>query len=424
MKKQLASLFLSLLAVSLVTGCSKQADPAATASSVTSTAKPADAGKTVKIEFFQNKTEAKASFDKLIQKFKAANPTIDVVQSNPPDAETILKTRISKKDVPDVMGLGANDTYSTLAKAGVFVDFANDPKLTTVQPAYLEMLHGLTGLQEVNGIPYSANANGVLYNKALFKELGLTIPKTWDEFVATAQKVKDAGKIPFYLTLKDAWTGLVPFNALASNLQGNTFIADRIAGKVTFQQGYKEIADKQLKLLDFGHKDNAGKGYADGNTAFAKGQSVMYLQGVWAIPEIKKANPNIDLGTFVFPASNDLSKNKLVSGVDTLLTISKTSKNQDAANKFIEFLLQPENVKSYIDDQKAFPAVQGVTQEDPTVADLNEAFKNGTLIDFADHSFPGAMKLDAIVQAFLLKKDVNAYLNNLDKEWDKVQNRK
>ena len=60
-------------------------------------------------------------------------------------------------------------------------------------------------MDEVTGIPYSTNANGVMYNTEIFKELGLSVPKTWDELLATAQKAKDAGIIPFYFTYKDDW---------------------------------------------------------------------------------------------------------------------------------------------------------------------------------------------------------------------------
>ncbi|MGP0587025.1 carbohydrate ABC transporter substrate-binding protein, partial [Paenibacillus timonensis] len=46
----------------------------------------ASSGKKVEIEFFQNKTEAKETFDKLVAKFNEANPNIKVTQVNPPDA--------------------------------------------------------------------------------------------------------------------------------------------------------------------------------------------------------------------------------------------------------------------------------------------------------------------------------------------------
>ncbi|SEN46957.1 ABC transporter substrate-binding protein [Lihuaxuella thermophila] len=406
MKKLISLMLAALLPASLLAGCSSS-----------------ESGK-VKIEFFQNKPEAKSTFEKLAEKFEKENPTIDVVVSTPPDAETVLKTRIAKNDVPDVIGSGLNATFVELAKNGIFADFSNDPQLQNIQPAYVDMIKNLTGLKEVHGIPYSANANGVLYNKALFKELGLTVPKTWDEFIAVADKIKAAGKIPFYHTYKDSWTTLIPFNALASNLPGDQFFKDRESGKTTFRQAYREVAEKQLKLLEYGTKDNFGKGYSDGNAAFAKGESVMYLQGIWAIPEIKKANPNIEIGTFPFPASNDTAKNKLVSGVDTLLTLSAATQHKEESKKFIDFLLKPENVKFYIDEQKVFSSVKGVTQDDPSVSDLKESFQKGLLVDFADHYIPSAMKVDKIVQGFLQKKDMDEYLKTLDTEWNKVQERK
>ncbi|WP_223067816.1 ABC transporter substrate-binding protein [Paenibacillus caui] len=409
MKKVLLPLLAGVLTMSMLSACGNSSE---------------GSGGKVKIEFFQNKTEAKATFDKLIAKFNEENPTIKVSQVNPPDAETVLKTRVAKKDVPDVIGLGATDTYSSLAKSGLFEDFTNDPMVKNIQPAYVDMLKKQTGLAELNGIPFSANASGILYNKAIFKDLGIEVPKTWDELIAAADKIKAAGKNPFYFTLKDSWTTLVPFNSFTPNIVGLDFFNKRKEGSTTFKDAFREVAEKQLKLTEYGQKDQFGKGYNDGNTAFAKGDAAMYIQGVWAIPEIQKANPSIELGIFPLPATNDPSKNMLVSGVDTLLTVSKSSKHKEEAKKFIEFLLKSENSQQYINEQKAFSAVQGVTQSDPSVADLNGAFESGKLVDFADHYIPGAMKVDTLIQDFMQKKDIDQYLSTLDTEWDKVADRK
>ncbi|WP_025682078.1 ABC transporter substrate-binding protein [Paenibacillus maysiensis] len=420
MKNALKLITVGLLTASLLSACGNNAvnnDAAAGNSGTTS-------GEKVKIEFFQNKTEAKTTFDKLVAKFNEANPNIVVSQINPPDAETVLKTRAAKKDIPDVVGLGATDTFKTLSASGLFEDFTGDPLVDSIQPAYVKMLNDLTGSSELNGIPFSANASGVIYNKAMFSKAGVTVPTTWDEFIAVAQKFKDSGKNAFYLTLKDSWTALTPFNSLEPSILGTDYFKQRTEGSVKFADSFREIAEKQLKLSEFAQKDIFGKGYNDGNTAFAKGESAMYLQGVWAIPEIVKANPAIELGVFPFPATNDAAKNKVISGVDTLLTISKSSKHKDEAKKFVEFLLQPENVSQYITEQKAFPAVQGVTQDDPTMDGFKEAFTSGNLADFADHYTPGAMKVDTIIQGFLQKKDIDAYLKQLDTEWDKVADRK
>ncbi|MGZ7443350.1 ABC transporter substrate-binding protein [Paenibacillus sp. TH7-28] len=422
MKKIIAPVLTGLLAVSLLSACGNGSgnDTGAAAGQTSG----GSSGKKVEIEFFQNKTEAKATFDKLIAKFNEANPDIKVTQVNPPDAETVLKTRAAKKDIPDVVGIGATDTFKTLAAGGMFKDFTDDPLVQTIQPAYIKMLNDLTGSAELNGIPFSANASGVIYNKTIFKESGVEVPKTWDEFIAVAEKFKAEGINAFYLTYKDSWTTLVPFNALEPSIAGTDIFKQRQEGTVKFADTLKEVAEKQLKLLDYGQKDIFGKGYNDGNTAFAKGESAMYLQGVWAIPEIQKANPSIELGVFPLPATNDPAQNKVISGVDTLLTVSKNTKHPEEAMKFIQFLLQPDNVKQYIDEQKAFPAITGVTQDDPIMDGFKEAFTAGQISDFADHYVPGAIKLDSLIQGFLQKKDAGAYLNQLDTEWDKVAARK
>lgn len=397
-----------VLLVSMLSGCgsSKEAD-----------------GK-VKLEFFQNKPEAKGSFDKLIAKFNQTHPGIQVSQINPPDAETVLKTRVVKNDIPDVIALGATDTYSILAQSDIFTDLTQSKLLENIEPNYIKMLKDITGMDKVTAVPYATNANGIMYNKTIFKEMGLTVPKTWDELIATAQKVKDNGKIPFYFTYKDDWQTNLPFNALAPNLVGIDFFKQLREGKVTFKEKFREVAEKQLKLLDYGHGDNFGKNYADGNRAFAKGEAAMYIQGSWAIPEIRKANPKADIGFFPFPAGNDPEQNKLISGVDTLLTISEDTKHKKEAEEFLSFLLEPENIGQYVKEQTAFAAVKGVNQEDPAVAELLPYLKEGKVLDFADHYLPAAMQLNSIVQAFLQNRNIDGYLQTLDREWDKVQSRK
>jgi len=378
----------------------------------------------VQIEFFQNKPEAKGSFDALIQKFNESQSDITVVQVNPPDAETVLKTRVVKDDIPDIVGMGATDTYSLLAQSGIFMDMTGSPLLSRIDETYVQMLKDVSGMEEVIGIPYSTNANGVMYNKEIFSKLGLSVPRTWDELLATAKKAKDAGTIPFYITYKDDWQTVLPFNALASNLEGIEFYLDRREGKVTFADRYREIAEKQLELMEYGHGDNFGKNYADGNRAFARGESAMYIQGTWAISEIRKANPEAPIGFFPLPTGDDPESNKLISGVDTLLAVAEDSKHKEEALRFIEFLLEPENSKQYISEQTLFSTVQGVTQDDPAVAELLPYLKRGQVVDFADHYIPAAVQLNSIIQSFLQNRDIDAYLKKLDTEWDKVADRR
>lgn len=376
----------------------------------------------VKLEFFQNKPEAVESFNQLIAEFEKLNPNIDIEQNNMPDPDTVIKTRLTTGDLPEVMALGGSLAgYGEIAKSEMLKDFSQEPALKTVLPIYSKIIADLhAGTEGTYGIPYSANANTILYNKDKFSELGLSVPTTWDELIKVCEAIKAKGMVPFYHTYKDAWTPMVPFNSLAANIQPSTFIKDRRAGSTTFTKTYGDVADKLLKLASYGHKDNFGMGYNEGNVAFAKGESFMYIQGIWAINAVQQANPSIKIGAFAMPVNNDASKNYLVSGVDTVLSMPKDGKHPEEAMKFINFLMEKENAKKYIDSQKLFSTIQGVFQKDPTVADLKPYFESGKIAAFPDHSFPSGMQTANIIQEFLIKKDKAAYLKSMDTEWDKV----
>jgi len=154
----------------------------------------------VELEFFQNKREAVETFDRLIEKFEKENPDINIEQNHVPDAETVLRSRLARNNIPDIMGLGGNFTYGQIADAGIFKNFDDAPYLKNIQPAYKEMLQDLHEGNSNYGVPFTANANTVLYNKDKFKELDLDIPKTWDEFIAAAETIQKNGGTPFYLT--------------------------------------------------------------------------------------------------------------------------------------------------------------------------------------------------------------------------------
>jgi len=402
------------LGVSLLTGCG-----------TTENGEQGENGDVVTLELFSNKSESIDTYKGLIKDFEEKNPDIKIKLDAPPEAETVLKTRLTKNDLPDIMSIGGNATYGELGRAGVLHDFTESELIGAIQPAYVDMINRLVGTehQGVFGLPYATNANVVIYNKAKFEELGIDVPTTWDEFISALDKAKEAGEVPIYYTLKDAWTALPSWNSVAANIAGEDFAEKKNAGETTFVESYDEVADKMMTLLQYGHGDNFGVAYGDGNNAFATGKGVMYLQGNWAIPEIVKANPDANVGTFAMPVTNEPDKNRLVSGVDVLLAISEDSDHKEEAMRFIEFMMTEESAKRYIDEQKAFSAVQNVFQEDPVFEGIKSNFEEGKITSFPDHYYPAGMGAENLIQEFLLEQKKDTFLKKMDSEWDKVQNR-
>jgi raffinose/stachyose/melibiose transport system substrate-binding protein len=382
-------------------------------------------GKGVTLELFSNKGENIDTLESIITKFEAKNPGVTIELQSPPEADTVLKTRLTKNDVPDIMSIGGNATFGELARAGVLADLSDTNLLETVQPAYLDMSNKLVGTEVEGdfGIPYATNANGVLINQDKLDELGLAIPKTYAEFIAALEIAKEKGEVPILFTLKDAWTALPIWNGLGGNLAPENFAELRTAGDASFVEDYAEVATKIAELVKYGEGDIFGLGYDDGNKQFANGEGLFYIQGNWAIPEILKNNPDANINFMALPSSDDQAQNKLVSGIDVMLAVSEESEHKEDAMKFVEFMISEEVSNQYIDEQKAFSAIQGVLQEDPTFANIKVFFEEGNIDSFPDHFYPAGIGAENIIQGYLIDGDKDVFLKSMDSEWDKVVNR-
>jgi raffinose/stachyose/melibiose transport system substrate-binding protein len=377
------------------------------------------------IELFQFKGEAVDIFGELVADFEAEHPDIDVVLNNVPNADAAIRTRLVRNDVPDVMTLNGSGNFAQLARADVFYDFAAEPVLATVNPAIVKILTdlGTSGEGEVNGVPFANNADGVIYNKDLFAEHGLEPPTTWDELIAVADAFQAEGIDPFYITLRDAWTSLPAWNALASNLPPDDFWPKVDDDETSFEQDYQQVAERLTTLFSYGQDDKFSRGYEDGNRAFAQGDVPMYLQGIWAITAIRDFNPEFEIGTFALPMDT-ADDTRLVSGVDVALTMPKEPEHPEASLALIEYLMRPDVVDKYVTDQAAIPTLTGVLSEDPALEGLLPFFEQERLVGFTDHQIPASIPLQQINQSFLIDGDQGAYLAQLDKEWDKFVDRR
>ena len=260
----------------------------------------------IEIELVQYKPEAVAIFEHLEEEFNRTHDNIHLTIESPNDAMTILKTRFIREDYPDIIGIGGEINYSYFVQADILEDISDYPGLALIQPAYMDILEGLKFVptEGTYGVPYVANAAGVLYNRTMFREHGWEIPNTWDEFIALCDEIQAAGIQPLYFGFKDTWTWLAPWNALAVGLAPADICRQVNRGETNFTDNYREIAEKLLQLLPYGEDGPFAYSYNDACTAFANGQSAMFTIGSYAVPQIKSVNPDMDIDSFVMPANN------------------------------------------------------------------------------------------------------------------------
>lgn len=382
------------------------------------------------LNFFQFKGEALEDFSQIIADFEAENPDIRVVQNQVADADTAIRTLLVKDKAPDVITLNASGNFGRLAEAGVFYDFSDEPVLDTINPAVQEIIADLgTYGDEVSGLGYVNNANGVIYNQDIFEEQGLEVPETWDELIAVCDALEAAGITPFYGTLADSWTGMPSWNALgAYPAMDGFFDAMRAQGEdtgpdseVSFEKDFAEAMDQQYELFGYMQDGYRGATYDDGNAAFANGDVAMLLQGIWALSPIKGINPDIRAGIFPYPATDDPDDRVLVSGVDVVVTMAKDSPRQEEALRFVEYLFQKDVIEEFAASQNMVPSVKGAELSDePAIQSVAPYFDEGRIAGFIDHQIPPSIPLAAIDQQFLFSGDAEAALATLDSEWSKV----
>ncbi|MDE6891114.1 MAG: extracellular solute-binding protein [Lachnospiraceae bacterium] len=375
----------------------------------------------VEIEIVQYKPEAANYFKTVEDAFNETHDDIHLTISSPNDATTILKTRFIREDYPDIIGIGGDINYSYFVDADILSDVSGYEGMKNINQGYLDIAEALE-LVPTDGtyiVPYVANAAGVLYNRDMFAQYGWEIPETWDEMKQLCESIQAEGILPFYFGFKDTWTCLAPWNAMAVELSPTDTTKQVNRGEATFSAQYRELAEKYMQLLPYGPDDPFAYGYNDACTAFARGESAMYPIGSYATPQILSVNPDLNIDSFVMPASDTAEGRTLNSGIDLGFCVMADCPNKAEAYEVLDFLFADENLQMYIDDQNAVPCKNGDFKLASMLDGMLSFIEAGNMTDYQDHYYPSEMSVDALLQTFLIEKDVDSFLTTFDTNWQR-----
>lgn len=379
----------------------------------------------IEVEMVSYKPESVAAFEEIQNKFNESHDNIHLTINSPNEAMTILKTRFIKEDYPDIIAIGGDVNYSNFLDADLFMDVSDFEGVKNIKQSYLDMEKELefTPHEGIYGLPYAANAAGILYNEDMFVEHGWEIPETWDEFIALCDTIEEEGIVPIYLGFKDTWTCLAPWNALAVGLTDSDVYNQVNKGNTTFEKEYKEVAEKMKMLINYAEPNPYAYSYNDACTAFARGEAAMYTIGSYAVPQIKSVNPDMNINSFTFPANESKEDNVLNSGIDLNFSVMKeSSEKKDAIYEVLSFLYEDETIQIYLDDQGGITCKEGNFKVPNEIGGMREYIEAGKVADFHDHHYPSEMSVDALIQTFLMdERDevVKTFLKRFDSEWER-----
>jgi raffinose/stachyose/melibiose transport system substrate-binding protein len=297
----------------------------------------------------------------LIAEFNKTNPNIKVEYKflQYPDYIKDLKLKMASGEGPDIF-FGQSG-----AMIREYAEFAED-----LGP-YAQKLWGggwknrfyPVGLNQTildgkaAGIPFGLlTAGWVWYNADLLKKAGIQEPpKTLEELIADAKKLRGAGVTPFVQGAKDNWINFDTYMAIANQTApGVVYQAD--AGKAKWTDpGLVQAMQIWKRLFTDGVMEKGALSktqYPDAAQAFYKGQAAMTMEGSWEVGNlVSSAGRAILKGSygvkkypewrpFAFPDVNgDGQPGTLTSGPDAIAMINSASKHKDAAWKFVAFLV-------------------------------------------------------------------------------------
>lgn len=304
---------------------------------------------TTTIKWMHHKTdrEEDGTIQAYIDEFNKAYPNITVEHEGITDYAQTALLRLPTGDWGDIMFIPSIDMvdletyfipYGSVSEMSGLVNFADQWK-------YQDQCYG---------IGYMANAQGLLYNKKVFSDAGITeLPKTPDEFIADLQLIKDnTDAIPLYTNYAAGWTmggawdgylGAITTGDTAWLNQKFTHTADPFkdngdgTGAYALYKILYDAVAQGLTEEDYTTTDWEGcKGMIN------RGEIGTMVLGSWAVAQMKAAGDNPDdIGYMPFPISVN-GKQYATAGPDYCYGINKESSadNQAAAMVFVKWMVE------------------------------------------------------------------------------------
>ncbi|WP_027092222.1 ABC transporter substrate-binding protein [Cohnella thermotolerans] len=286
----------------------------------------------------------------LTEAFQAQNPNITFETETRPggsEGDNFVKTRLSTGDMNDIFFYNSGSLMQALNPEQNLLDLTNEPFQERVVDSFKPTV---TSNGKIYGVPYTSTiGGGWLYNKKIYADLGLSVPKTWAELMANNDKIKAAGITPIVGTYKDTWTSQLIVLADYFNVQAQdpNFAADYTANKAKYATTPAALRSFQKleETVGYYNKDFLATTYDAGLRMLAEGKGAHYPMLTFAIPAIVQNNPDQigDIGFFAQPGDSP-DKNGLTVWMPGAAYIYKNTQHPEEAKKFLAFIASAEGM--------------------------------------------------------------------------------
>lgn len=389
----------------------------------------ADGRETIRFTF--SKREALEFMNELVADYNASQDAVRVEMDT--SGVDVVSASFVRGNPPDIMLANYNFEVARFVQRCALSDLSGTAAAATVREDLQPLMDQYGSCEgRTSALPYSVMAASVIYNKQIFEENDLAVPQTWSELLEVCDALQAAGISPFYATFKDDWTvgqGWYDYSVGGSLDVLEFFDQMNAAGTavgpdsaVSFEKDFAEPVEKMTQLAtEYVNDDAPSRGYGDGNLAFGNGEAAMYLQGPWAFGEIAKTAPDLELGTFPLPLTDDPEDLKVRVNMDLAAMIPDGSRHKEAARDFLEYLYLPENIEAYNEAQLGFaPTTDAPAPDDPRIEGMIEYYQDGRIYQGPSVLVPRTMPIFNYAQAMVLGSDPSRVLRTMDADWARI----
>ena len=281
------------------------------------------------------------AWDAILAAFNAEYPdiTINFDPTNPPDYNATLRTQLETGTAPDLFFVRSFATGAELFEEGFVASLADLPGLEESVPVGARAPWA-TAEGEPFAVPIAAVSHGIYYNQDLFEANGIAVPQTWEELIAAAQTLQDAGVTPFANGTKDAWdiNEVVMMTILPNTVGGFDGRMAYLNGERCFNDAdvvaaYAQVAEMAPYLPD----GYTATSYYDSQQLFVQGIAAMMFDGSWSISAFEKDAPEFNWSVFAAPAAE--GQDQYISfHMDAAIGMNPATENAEAAMTFLEWL--------------------------------------------------------------------------------------
>lgn len=320
MKKRILSMMSLLLVATMVfAGCgattAPSAAPSGSAAAPAAPAAPAvPAGdKTLVYWTMWNETEPQGQVIAEAAAAYTAKTGVKVeIQFNGRDIRKTLEPALANNTVIDIFDEDVERLNGTWGKYLLNIEdmakapnalIGDKPLTDMVSKTLVNLARELGPDKKLSSIPYQPSTFVVMYNKELFAKAGATVPATWDEFLATCEKLKAAGITP--MTVDDAYIGALVGHHLDRLIGMDATVAMANGGSWDNPAVLKLAQDwEMMGKKGYMSAKAAANVYPQAqNEEIATETAAMYLNGTWLPNEVKTtAKPDFQWGSFAYPA--------------------------------------------------------------------------------------------------------------------------